>query len=225
MSPQDPQNAALLAHIVSQIEQNVNFLTSQNYISNSDASAILNRLPNANQNEITSRAANLSIASRNIPPPAIPRSTPAPPTTTLSRALWAYNENGEDPKDLTFAAGDTIEIIEETNADWWTGRVDGRQGLFPSTYVEKLPRAVSPGNTGATEKKPYKPFGAAYQGMDSPPPASQGGVNSLGLQEKEGTHPKERFGQYKNTLAQSAAGGVGFGAGAAIGGGLVRAIF
>ena len=95
MSPQDPQNAALVAHIVSQIEQNVNFLASQNYISNGDASAILTRLPNANQNEIASRVANLNIGSRNIPPPAIPRSTPAPPTTTLSRALWAYNENGQ----------------------------------------------------------------------------------------------------------------------------------
>ena len=95
MSPQDPQNAALLAHIVSQIEQNVNFLASQNYISNGDASAILNRLPNTTQNEITSRTANLNIGSRNIPPPAIPRSTPAPPTTILSRALWAYNEDGQ----------------------------------------------------------------------------------------------------------------------------------
>ena len=95
MSPQDPQNAALLAHIVSQIEQNVNFLASQNYISNGDASAILTRLPNANQNEITSHVANLNIGSHNIPPPPIPHSTPAPPTTTFSRALWAYNENGE----------------------------------------------------------------------------------------------------------------------------------
>lgn len=97
MSPQDPENAALLAHIVSQIEQNVNFLASQNYISNGDASSILTRLPNTKQNEISSRAANLNIGSRNIPPPPppIPRSTPAQPTTTLSRALWAYNENGE----------------------------------------------------------------------------------------------------------------------------------
>ena len=95
MSPQDPQNAALVAHIVSQIEQNVNFLASQNYISNGDASAILTRLPNANQNEIASRVANLNVGSRNIPPPAMPRSVPTPPTTTLARALWAYNENGQ----------------------------------------------------------------------------------------------------------------------------------
>ena len=86
MSPQDPQNAALVAHIVAQIEQNVNFLASQNYISNGDASAILTRLPNANQSEIPSTGNR---------PPAIPRPTPAPPTITLSRALWAYNENGE----------------------------------------------------------------------------------------------------------------------------------
>jgi hypothetical protein len=93
MSPQDPQNAALLAHIVSQIEQNVNFLASQNYISNGDASAILTRLPNTNLNEITSHVANLNVGGRNIPPPPIPRSTPAPPT--LSRALWTYNEDGQ----------------------------------------------------------------------------------------------------------------------------------
>jgi hypothetical protein len=123
---------------------------------------------------------------------------------------------------LSFAAGDTIEIIDETNADWWTGRVNGKQGLFPSTYVEKLARPVPTGNS---EKKPYKPFGAAYQGMDSPPPGDQG-VNSIVLQEKEGTEAKKnRFGQYKSTIAHAAAGGVGFGAGAAIGGGLVQAIF
>lgn len=97
MSPQDPQNAALLAHIVSQIEQNVNFLTSQEYISKSDASAILTRLPNVNQNvgDLASRVANIGIASRNIPPPAMPRPVPTPPTGAQSRALWGYNENGQ----------------------------------------------------------------------------------------------------------------------------------
>ncbi|KAF8802507.1 SH3-domain-containing protein [Phlegmacium glaucopus] len=231
MSPQDPQNAALLAHIVSQIEQNVEFLASQNYISNGDASAILTRLPNVDQNSsgingLTSRAANLGIGNRNIPPPVIPRPVPAPATGAQSRALWGYNENGQDPNDLSFAAGDIIEIVEETNADWWTGRVNGKQGLFPSTYVERLaPAAASHGDIAAPAKKPYKPFGAAYHGMNAPPPPGQG-VNSVGLQEKEGTEAKkDKFGAYKNTLAHSAAGGVGFGAGAAIGGGLVRAIF
>lgn len=77
--------------------------------------------------------------------------------------------------------------------------MNGKQGLFPSTYVEKLARPVPAGNSEATEKKPYKPFGAAYQGMDSPPPAAQG-VNSIGLQEKEGGTGKDKFGQYKSTV-------------------------
>lgn len=95
MSPQDPQNAALVAHLVSQIEQNVNLLASQNHISNSDASAILTRLPNVSQNDLASRVANLGVGNRNIPPPVVPRQVSAPPTAARSRALWAYNEDGQ----------------------------------------------------------------------------------------------------------------------------------
>lgn len=52
----------------------------------------------------------------------------------------------QDPNDLSFQVGEIIEIVKETNADWWTGRNKaGKEGLFPSVYVEKLPpRSVSP---------------------------------------------------------------------------------
>jgi LAS seventeen-binding protein 1/2 len=50
----------------------------------------------------------------------------------------------KEPNDLSFRAGDIIEIVAETNADWWTGRLNGNQGLFPSNYVEKIPAAASP---------------------------------------------------------------------------------
>ncbi|KAH9481730.1 Unconventional myosin-Ie [Psilocybe cubensis] len=233
MSPQDPQTAALLAHVVSQIEQNVEFLASQNYISQADASAILTKLPNSNQAtnhsagpiaSLAGRISNLGInrtpsAARAVPPPP-------PPSRALpqAKALWAYSSN--DAEDLSFAPGDIIEIVEETNADWWTGRVNGKQGLFPSTYVEKLPEVQLPTpNATPAPTKAYKPFGAAMHGTNMPPPPGQG-VNSVGLQEKPGTEAKkDKYGQYKNTLAHSAVGGVGFGAGSAIGGGLVRAIF
>lgn len=47
-----------------------------------------------------------------------------------------------------------------------------------------------------------------------PPPPGQG-VNSIGLQEQNGREQKKsKFGEYGNTMAHSAAGGVGFGAGA-----------
>ncbi|KAF8628008.1 hypothetical protein AX15_004127 [Amanita polypyramis BW_CC] len=221
----DPQAAAMLAHIVSQLQSNVEFLVSQNYISRGDASQFLAKLPSpgATTNDVqpTPRASSLTPTPaapvrRSVPPVA-----PQTPQAVYVRAIWGYNEDNENSGDLSFAKGDIIEIVEETNADWWMGRVKGRQGLFPSSYVEKVTSATP---TPATEKPAYRPFGAAYHGMDNPPPPG-GGINSLGLQQKDNSQKKSKFGDLGNTMANSAASGVGFGAGAAIGGGLVRAIF
>jgi hypothetical protein len=57
VNPSDPQAAALLAHIVSQITSNVDFLVSQNYMSQSDASIIVSKLTtDAVVNQPASRA-------------------------------------------------------------------------------------------------------------------------------------------------------------------------
>lgn len=90
MSPQDPQTAALLAHVVSQVEQNVQFLVSQNYISHSDASAFLTKLPNTNNN--TGVINNLTTRIQNL---VTPSRTPAGPQVVQARALWGYNESGQ----------------------------------------------------------------------------------------------------------------------------------
>jgi len=208
----------------SRCNSNVNFLVSQNYISESDASVFLAKLPSSN-------------TSRGVP--AAPRrgmSASAAPAVVQARALWPYNEDGRDADDLSFSAGDIIEVVREENADWWMGRVNGKEALFPSAYVEKItaPAPTSPPagrnlppalKNNAGPKPAYKPFMAAHQGQDAPP-APGGGTNSLGLQEDPGQEKKKsKYGKYGNTMAHSAAGGVGFGAGAAIGGGLVRAIF
>lgn len=88
MSPQDPQAAALLSHVLSQIEDNVNFLASQNYISQADASAILTKLPNANSyrspNVMSGLASRVSNMVRS------PSSTPAALVHPQAKALWAY---------------------------------------------------------------------------------------------------------------------------------------
>ena len=226
MSPQqDPQASLLLAHVVSQIEHNVQFLASQGYISTQDASTILTRLPTApcvdytptQGREREGPTSSLSSrfnkvigggtgtgGSRSVPPTPTP-TMPQPQThheqdheqekEQQYRALWGYNQNNEDPNDLTFAPGDIITLIQETNADWWTGKAHGRTGLFPSTYVEKVP-PITHAQTG----KSYKPFGAAYHGMDAPPPQGQG-TNSLGLaQQPEEEGKKDKFGGLKNTV-------------------------
>ena len=88
--------------------------------------------------------------------------------------------------------------MDETNADWWTGKVKGKQGLFPSNYVEKISTAAA--SAPATGKPAYRPFGAAYHGMDNPPPPGQGAVNSVGLQEQDDSQKKSKYGNMKNTV-------------------------
>lgn len=40
--------------------------------------------------------------------------------------------------DLTFKTGDRIEIVKKTESqeDWWTGRLNGVEGVFPGNYVQ-----------------------------------------------------------------------------------------
>ena len=41
--------------------------------------------------------------------------------------------------DLSFKAGDRIEVIKRTPSaeDWWTGRLHGIEGVFPGNYVRE----------------------------------------------------------------------------------------
>ncbi|KAI0073689.1 SH3-domain-containing protein, partial [Panus rudis PR-1116 ss-1] len=258
------KDSVLLAHILSQTQANISFLAAQDYISGQDATDMITRLAAAqtkknkgNVDSITNAVSNVSIseptpapASHASPPPPARRNIPAPPPRVQkAKAIWAYNEDGREPNDLSFSAGEIIEIVDETNADWWTGKCRGKQGLFPSNHVEKItssasspppPPAPVPVPTAApwgsgpvsmpyaqpqpygyeqpapqyqNEKPAYRPFGAAYHGADVPPPA--GGGNSVGLQHDAGEHEKKKskYGKLGNTMATSAAGGVGFGAG------------
>ncbi|XP_064421936.1 unconventional myosin-Ie isoform X2 [Latimeria chalumnae] len=75
----------------------------------------------------------------NRPPPAGGRPKPQPkpkPQVPQCRALYAYD--AQDTDELSFNADDIIEIIKEDPSGWWTGRLRGKQGLFPNNYVTKI---------------------------------------------------------------------------------------
>jgi hypothetical protein len=94
VNPSDPQAAALLAHIVSQITSNVDFLVSQNYMSQSDASIIVSKLTTgAVVNQPASRAQVMPVGAPQAPHR---RGMLAPPARKVqARALWAYNKDGQ----------------------------------------------------------------------------------------------------------------------------------
>lgn len=75
-------------------------------------------------------------ASKKGPPPPIPKKKPglmSSPEYVI--ALYDYKAQAEG--DLTFASGDRIEVVQRTPSqdDWWTGVVNGVQGIFPGNYV------------------------------------------------------------------------------------------
>ena len=126
----------------------------------------------------------------------------AVPQVSYSIQLLTFTH--KEPNDLTMSAGDIIDIVEETNSDWWTGRNRGKQGLFPSNYVQKK---LSP----EPSAQPYqeKLHGApGHNGYANHPPPQQTNVindtpavNSVGLQQDEGQDKKKKkFGKFGNTV-------------------------
>ncbi|KAK7032890.1 SH3-domain-containing protein [Favolaschia claudopus] len=281
-------SSALLAHIVSQTRQNVEFLISQRQISPADGRDIMAKLPIASDRSIVAleqQTQNLLIT----PPPSLPQ-TPAAAQPVQAKALWGFNENGQNSQDLSFRAGDIIEIVHESNSDWWTGRLHGREGVFPANYVEKLAsppplsydsRDTYSSNVPSVPSFPNQPsYEPAYQSSASPPAAYRGeyqppaGGYQQGYQAPApysapsgppqpynpympaqnmyntppplapkpspapaadnqaqqaapppGSPKKSKFGKYGSIVGQSAAGGLGFGAGSAVGSGIINSIF
>ncbi|CEP22103.1 LAS seventeen-binding protein 3 Short=LAS17-binding protein 3 [Cyberlindnera jadinii] len=54
------------------------------------------------------------------------------------KAIALFSFEGEQSGDLPFRKGDVITIIKKSDSqdDWWTGRVNGKEGIFPANYVE-----------------------------------------------------------------------------------------
>ncbi|KAF9237641.1 hypothetical protein BU15DRAFT_75837 [Melanogaster broomeanus] len=234
----------VFAHILSQTKQNVELLIAHNQISHVDGQEILSRLSSAGNSSESSSTSIVALTQQ------IPRLSMSPAPTAASAAP------PKDPNDLSFQAGEIIEIVSETNEDWWTGRNKaGNNGLFPATYVEKLlqhpPPNLTPmffpepksktftdSRTGSVEQRysspaPPQQFPFSAPPQQYPPPSGAPGYHPptgppgpAALQPIPQQQPqKKRFGGLGQTMAQSAAGGVGFGAGAAIGGGIINSIF
>lgn len=77
-------------------------------------------------------------AAKSKPPPPKPkpkRLTAAPVAETVT-ALYDYSAQAEG--DLSFSAGDVIEIVTRTQNEneWWIGKVNGKEGQFPGESVE-----------------------------------------------------------------------------------------
>ncbi|KAH8915618.1 SH3-domain-containing protein [Atractiella rhizophila] len=171
-----------------------------------------------------------------VPPPPQRQAPPAANVPTC-KAKWDYG--GQQADDLSFKKGDTIVIEKEENEHWWRGHVmgfEGHSGLFPSNHVEKLPFTPAPAPIPVSQPAPPQYYGGgAYpppmdknSGYSAPPYGPPGGyqVAAPAPAPAPAAPQKESVGsKYGNTLKHSLVGGVGFGAGSAVGSGIINSIF
>ncbi|GAA5913470.1 hypothetical protein JCM6882_001969 [Rhodosporidiobolus microsporus] len=75
------------------------------------------------------------LAGKRPPPP--PPGRPGSKKVEYVTAIYDYA--AQTAGDLSFSAGDRIEIIERTasDQDWWKGRVNGLEGQFPANYCQQ----------------------------------------------------------------------------------------
>lgn len=85
----------------------------------------------------TSTAGTTGVAKRAPPPPPVKPKPGAAAAKSYVVALYDYAATADG--DLSFSAGDRIELTERTASteDWWTGILNGHKGVFPGNYVRE----------------------------------------------------------------------------------------
>jgi hypothetical protein len=131
--------------------------------------------PFAEPYQSPSRSLSRGISSSNIGDPyrsSSPlRNAPASPHPKLAvkegldeqdgyaRAIGLFDFKATTPGDLGFTKGQVVIVLGKEGGDWWRGRdTKGKEGIFPSTYVEvvNLPK-VPRGDIARSELKKRTP--------------------------------------------------------------------
>lgn len=85
-------------------------------------------------NEAETQPPAYSTSNYQPQPPQMPMRRPSPSANYVT-ALYDYEAQTDG--DLSFSAGDKIQVIERKGPnEWWTGVCNGVQGVFPGNYVE-----------------------------------------------------------------------------------------
>ena len=58
------------------------------------------------------------------------------PLTVKAKALYSYA--GENPDELPFVEGDTLTIVDQSEADWWKTEQGGVIFIVPAAYLEVI---------------------------------------------------------------------------------------
>ena len=78
--------------------------------------------------------------------------------TRKRKAKVVFNYTAENPDELSLPLESTVEILgEEEEGWWWRGKLDGKEGVFPSNFVQLIEeteeRDTSPDFSSITPSK------------------------------------------------------------------------
>ncbi|KAJ7630388.1 hypothetical protein FB45DRAFT_915349 [Roridomyces roridus] len=83
-------------------------------------------------------AAAAAAGAKRAPPPPPPLKPKPKAAPQIQYVVALYDFAAQADGDLSFNTGDRIEVVERgaSAEDWWTGRLNGQQGVFPGNYVQ-----------------------------------------------------------------------------------------
>ncbi|GAA5937888.1 SH3 domain-containing protein [Sporobolomyces koalae] len=128
-----------LSHLLDRLTGDLEFLSAQQLLSTADLQLIrakLDAIPRGQAADPSSSVVN-GMQALQLQQPQSHNANGVPNSSGgQCKAIWAYQKS--QPDDLSFQPGDIIEIVEEVNADWWKGSLNGQTGLFPANHVERI---------------------------------------------------------------------------------------
>ncbi|KAF8908799.1 hypothetical protein CPB85DRAFT_767226 [Mucidula mucida] len=107
----------------------------------------------------SSKSKSSDTKDRILPPPSLQQKK-------IVRALYDFSGSSDE---LSFKVGDEILVLNEVLDEWWMGKLDGKQGLFPTSYTEpasKPPVILKRTRTGKTLEEDV--YSAPVDSDDSP---------------------------------------------------------
>ena len=84
-------------------------------------------------------------------PPLIHTHTSHPHSFTLTLTLHTLTIC---PHPSSFTPSQVVEVVEEEEEGWWRGRMDGKEGLFPSNFVEMMENGDKNAPSGPPDTTP-----------------------------------------------------------------------
>eukprot|EP01136_Pigoraptor_vietnamica_P001024 Opistho-1_new@27084 len=128
----------------------------------------------AQEEDDIARAIALSLQDAN---GAAPKRTPSPAQPQKKRVRALFEFDPKEDNELGFKEGEIINIIDDSDPNWWRGEIGGFTGFFPANFVEPYrgdaPKPQSQPQSQPQATAPRPPAASHAHSQAAPQPQQQ----------------------------------------------------